>query len=447
MTIAPRFIRSIRVKNLFGDLDYQIPGPATDNRSSNRVLLYGDNGSGKTTILRLAYWLLNPESSKQLRDAVGQVPFAEFRIDFDNDLVVSLERKASETGREAFDGVIRLAGKEVLRTPIEAGEPSFLSRYSASKTKGDEFVSQIKGLGVGVFFLTDDRQMLSNLFSEEATEASTGLSFLDAYANVQKGNQPKKTAEALEKCISRANAWARQEAISSSSQGELDTTGIYRDIVGRIVNSPQERVVPDPKTEGRLQTLVEDIRALAERTSEYAPYGLANALNPDDFVKVVERTSTGRVGFVDEVLRPFIKSTEAKLTALASVRDAMHAFVDNVNVFLSGKHVVFDIKDGIRVLDKRNAILKPALLSSGEKHLLLLFGNVLLARSRPTIFLIDEPELSLNVKWQQGLLGSLEACVKGCQVQFILATHSTDILAEHIHEVTHLSAVQRREQR
>ncbi|WP_146055604.1 AAA family ATPase, partial [Streptomyces malaysiensis] len=57
---------------------------------------------------------------------------------------------------------------------------------------------------------------------------------------------------------------------------------------------------------------------------------------------------------------------------------------------------------------------------------------------RPTIFVIDEPEISLNVKWQRSLVDALLGCAKGSEIQLILASHSIELLTAHREQVVRL---------
>ena len=70
-------------------------------------------------------------------------------------------------------------------------------------------------------------------------------------------------------------------------------------------------------------------------------------------------------------------------------------------------------------------------LSSGEKQLILLLSNTILARDQSGIFIIDEPELSLNVKWQRTLVGALLRCAEGSRIQYLLASHSLELITLH----------------
>ncbi|MDO5644841.1 MAG: AAA family ATPase [Dermabacter sp.] len=64
-------------------------------------------------------------------------------------------------------------------------------------------------------------------------------------------------------------------------------------------------------------------------------------------------------------------------------------------------------------------------LSSGEKQLLRLLLQVLGAEDSAVI--VDEPELSLHVNWQQQLVTSMQTINSDCQL--LLASHSPEIMA------------------
>ena len=84
-------------------------------------------------------------------------------------------------------------------------------------------------------------------------------------------------------------------------------------------------------------------------------------------------------------------------------------------------------------INERSIPLKS--LSSGEKQLLQILLEVLSANSDSVI--IDEPELSLHVNWQQQLVASMRRINDDCQL--LLASHSPEIMAEvsdeHIFEL------------
>ena len=116
--------------------------------------------------------------------------------------------------------------------------------------------------------------------------------------------------------------------------------------------------------------------------------------------------------------------------ALRAVYDRIHNFVELTNTYLADKTIEYDLYDGLNV-QVSNDTLSPDLLSSGEKHLLMLFLNVFASNEDSPLFIIDEPELSLNVKWQRTLVDSLLSLSKDSNCQFLMATHSIELLTKH----------------
>lgn len=80
-------------------------------------------------------------------------------------------------------------------------------------------------------------------------------------------------------------------------------------------------------------------------------------------------------------------------------------------IFHRGKHIV--------PLEK---------LSSGEKQLLLILFTVFLMEEQPYILLMDEPEISLHIGWQQELIDVLRKLNPKCQL--IMTTHSPSIFGD-----------------
>lgn len=69
-------------------------------------------------------------------------------------------------------------------------------------------------------------------------------------------------------------------------------------------------------------------------------------------------------------------------------------------------------------------------LSSGERQLVIIFSNLIFGHdpNKKSVFIIDEPELSLHLKWQSHFVESLISA--SANTQFVLATHSPEIVGE-----------------
>ena len=69
-------------------------------------------------------------------------------------------------------------------------------------------------------------------------------------------------------------------------------------------------------------------------------------------------------------------------------------------------------------------------LSSGQAQVLALITAVRSAKEG-SLILVDEPEISLHVDWQERLVEQLYAPLTGSRL--IIATHSPDIVVKHRH--------------
>src|SRR4051795_327933 len=108
----------------------------------------------------------------------------------------------------------------------------------------------------------------------------------------------------------------------------------------------------------------------------------------------------------------------ARLDALSPIADIMTLLIQELNSFLKRKQAYFDIYQGWSV-QSRTGRIPLATLSSGEKQLFLLLCSAFLSRQSRCVFLIDEPELSLNVYWQRALPRTLQRIVEGVPTQYV----------------------------
>ena len=71
-------------------------------------------------------------------------------------------------------------------------------------------------------------------------------------------------------------------------------------------------------------------------------------------------------------------------------------------------------------------------LSSGEKNDFVMFYRLIFNTAKNGIILIDEPEISLHIEWQEEYLDRLIDICKMNGVQALVATHSPNIVNGHL---------------
>lgn len=89
--------------------------------------------------------------------------------------------------------------------------------------------------------------------------------------------------------------------------------------------------------------------------------------------------------------------------------EKINKFVNTCNKYLKDKHFIYnkselklDVK--LDVYGVEDTTIELSKLSSGEKQIVSLFSQLYLENDKDSILIIDEPELSISMKWQRMLL-------------------------------------------
>lgn len=113
-----------------------------------------------------------------------------------------------------------------------------------------------------------------------------------------------------------------------------------------------------------------------------------------------------------------------------NIFEKLDNYINLLNDFHQTKYFTLgDSNKGTINIIKDNSPILPSELSSGEKQLLILLTETLLQRGQQTIFIADEPELSLHIEWQRKIISSIQDLNPNSQI--ILATHSPEIVGKH----------------
>ena len=157
-------------------------------------------------------------------------------------------------------------------------------------------------------------------------------------------------------------------------------------------------------------------------------------------VPASKKSSLSQLGLtLDQVLyqrNPEVFSfSDYRLSMLKDLRAAMHKqeridkFFDLINslFLMTGKTIDIDDKNRV-IFRKGRQIIDMEKLSAGEKQILLLLFTLFLMEDRSTVLLLDEPEISLHIEWQDRLIQLMLDLNPNCQI--IMTTHSPNIFAD-----------------
>jgi DNA repair exonuclease SbcCD ATPase subunit len=124
-----------------------------------------------------------------------------------------------------------------------------------------------------------------------------------------------------------------------------------------------------------------------------------------------------------------------------SVQEPLERYLDILNNFLrdSNKKIQFD-DAGFPVVSISGSGPRPITsLSSGETQIVVIIAHLCFnpAAQHMNAFIIDEPEISLHVRWQELFVESIQRA--NPRLQFILATHAPAIILDRIDKCIDLS--------
>ena len=129
-----------------------------------------------------------------------------------------------------------------------------------------------------------------------------------------------------------------------------------------------------------------------------------------------------------------------------TIKKRTNDYLSTVNSFMcdSGKTMMFNGIGELRfILESEDEERHISTFSSGEIQLVVILTHLYFNPEVETanVFMIDEPELSLHVRWQEKFVDEIAAASK--ETQFILASHSPSIILDKIDNCVELAIVER----
>ncbi|KAA6332751.1 hypothetical protein EZS27_018766 [termite gut metagenome] len=433
-------ITKIEVKELFGLYDYTLPNAESD--ISKLLIVYGDNGTGKTTILKLFFYLLATRDNSGYKSRLAETKFKKFSVHFQNGLEIGAYREEASLG--TYEYFISKNKEKIKSIVLKSNANNTIQLEPGSKDNVIylEILEYIRGLNITIFYLSDDRKILNSLTSErdEIRENKiiineSDIIFSKEYEKIAVKKMLNEQRLALEPAIERLIDWVRNKVISGSRKGEQNSQVIFSNIIKNYITlSNSESPIKDKKS------LQIELSNLEEKIPPYINFGLLDKLDTQGIRNSIKNAKTEeQIKFLSTVISPFLESINAKLNALEYVSKTINIFLQTVNDYFAGKRIEFHLSTGFSLKQiSNNESLDFNWLSSGEKQLLLLLINTITSADDATIFIIDEPEISLNIKWQRKLIKTLLDFSKEKNIQFILATHSFELLSAYKNSITKL---------
>ena len=170
-----------------------------------------------------------------------------------------------------------------------------------------------------------------------------------------------------------------------------------------------------------------------------------NVLSPEEsaqiqrLLKKMKSAEAPKQQTYDQIVYYFYSMLHDRYMKLKENEKIILSFFEACNEYMVNKKFVYNEKEyayDIRVTDGRKQhSIELENLSSGEKQVVSIFSYLYLSPMKESIVLIDEPELSLSVRWQKRFLLDIS---KGSQCAGIIAvTHSPFVFDNELKRFAH----------
>ena len=422
-------IESIKVEKLFGLYDYVLC--KTQKDSDNLIILYGDNGTGKSTILRMIYCLFSTQKTAGHKSQLANIAFKRIEIKLFNDDTVIAERNNVNDQLVGSYNLLYIRDGETVASCSMKSKIDENGEYSIPVFDNDiedvkisKYLSMFQNLKI--LYIRDNRKEINAANDDSYNARSVNKYFLRDRSNERK--------EEIEKEIELLQEWIINKALTATKKGEEGTSDIYTKILMQFSpNNKNKQFIPS------LGEIKEKIRSIAEKTESYVSMGFISKPDYQSVLSIIDKVQQKDIESVCNILSPYIEMQENKLSALDDLVETISHFNNSLNNYLYRKTISYSVSKGfeIKPLGMKETIdLKN--LSSGEKQLIILFSMVIRKSEECPIIIIDEPEISLNIKWQRMLMDTLQYFVKNSNTQFIIATHSFELLSSHVNDTIKL---------
>jgi hypothetical protein len=158
-------LSKLKIKDLFGRYSYEIPdGEGAVNPHIG--ILYGGNGTGKTTILKLLHHMVSSGIARGHKTSIAQIPFRSVVLEFSDGQLLIADRPDSNAG--TFSMRLLHPSHETVAADFIVADGNRIPRESDHSAAQNSFLQEAGGrLGLTSYYLSDDRKLDSDVFPRD----------------------------------------------------------------------------------------------------------------------------------------------------------------------------------------------------------------------------------------------------------------------------------------
>ncbi|MEK4081565.1 AAA family ATPase [Solibacillus sp. FSL K6-1126] len=431
-------VEAIKIYGLFNKYDYHL------NFDSSINIFVGENGHGKTTIIKIIVAALKNDIN-----TLNQLPFEKIDIYYFDEVVTIENTRKEKNKKKHFEysdyDLEKYSNYFIDFTKLDESLLRLKGIYLASKSFNrnelvmlNEFFYELKHLYVNeritkMHFYRCMDNLLENLENEKDKEINEEVKYLPTFRRVEaeikelynedfevekhiKGGSLKFGLSDVEEKIQELVFKLKEQA--HELNGEL-AKEVLTDL---LENRPLE--ISDSEREKITYNKISIVTGRIGKEKMKSVEKLYNYFNVQNSIDLENK------GFLEYYLYKLVRIHEKQ----SVIDEKIKKFIGICNKYLINKEIIFEeTTPKVIVVDKEDStLIKFNELSSGEKQILSIFSELYLEDNKPMIYIIDEPELSLSIPWQKYIL---EDIYNSGRVNLLIATtHSPFIFKNKFSE-------------
>ena len=426
-------ITEVVVEGLFGIFDHTI----SLNTEERITIIHGPNGFGKTILLQMLNGLFNGNYSE-----FRNIPFRRFGVQFEAGNRIWIDKISESNIRQ--------------KKTRDSLESTIIINFWKGVGQGNSFTLEINEENIPLPMIEDStglerigaKRWLSDygeILSLDEVIDRFGhllpLKFEEPDWWIQVKELTKIHLIETQRLLNISNPRATRDRFIHSRSPMITWVPTVKEFSNELAETIQEKLAESAALSQSLDRTFPARLMKQIRHSELTEKQIRRKL--DELER--KRSRLEEVGLLDKeqemdlptqqiskdtegVLSVYLQDAEAKLNVFDKIADRIDLFKKIINERFRYNRMTISRQEGFSFLTKGDKPLPVTSLSSGEQHELVLLYQLLFKVNPNSLILIDEPELSLHVAWQQQFLQDLQEITHLASFDVLIATHSPQII-------------------
>lgn len=440
-------LHSMKITGFFGRKE-----PVLIKFKDNKLIFVGENGLGKSTIMRILCYALTGQFEK-LKEYI----FSEITIEINNKKIVIDKNKLIPPKKDTdsefmhfyhhiymgivenprygmiYDFVRQMPPKmfKEIAHAVFYNEVETIEKYSSRYVGLRECISYMKGYKEywsqyalrGKKTIIDDTYSLRSAIRKEIGDIV--FLYLPTYRRIERDSRSilgdniafadysvDNYEEYVEFGMGDVETIFEKEANALKKTFNETNEKIRREYYLDVLNHKYESVVDDENRQVIKNLKDDDIDKVISNISS-DKIEVEQIIESIKFLKNDENVERAKEDIRKEILCHFFLKFLNSIKNLEEEAQVINIFAEVCNKYLINKEIAYDSKafkinielKNIEFSDNAIKHINPSSLSSGEKQIVSLFCKLYLKKDNKKYFvMIDEPELSISVGWQKMFL-------------------------------------------